>query len=76
METKTQPLETKVSADIEVENGGSLFLFRPLTDAGREWLNENVAAESWQWFGGALAVEHRYAGDLAQGAQEAGLRVI
>lgn len=76
MATKTQSLETKVSADIEVENGGSLFLFRPLTDAGREWLNENTETEPYQWFGGALAVEHRYAQDLAQGALNDGLRVI
>jgi hypothetical protein len=58
--------------DIEVENHGSIFLFRPLTNAGSEWLNENTDG---QWFGNALAVEHRYAFDLAQGAIDDGLKV-
>lgn len=43
----------------------ALFLFRPSSDAASDWLTENTDEEA-QWFGGALAVEPRYAQDLAQ----------
>jgi hypothetical protein len=62
--------------DLQVENHGSIFLFRPLTHEAEVWLNENTNAEGWQWFGGALAVEPRYAEDLAYGAQQDGLEVV
>jgi len=58
--------------DINVENHGSLMLFRPATETGREWLETNTDG---QWFGHALVVEPRYAFDLAEGAQQAGLVV-
>jgi hypothetical protein len=54
----------KAAADYAVENHGTLFLFRPLTEEARENLANNVGEEA-QWFGGALVVEHRYALDLA-----------
>ncbi len=59
--------------DFKIQNEGSILLFRPLTDAACEWLKENVQ-EGAQWFGDALVVEHRYAGDLAVGMVNAGLR--
>jgi hypothetical protein len=58
-------------ADFIIRNEGTILLFRPLTDAAREWLEENVQADA-QWFRGALVVEHRYAGDLAVGLIQAG----
>ena len=70
-----QRTATTVVVDLQVENHGSIFLFRPLTDEGRVWLDENTETEGWQWLGGALAVEHRYAADLAYGAQADGLEV-
>jgi len=59
--------------DIQVQNYGSIFLFVPLTEAGEEWLRANTDGT---WFGGALAVEHRYARDLADGAIEDGLILV
>ena len=58
-------------ADFVIHNEGTILLFRPLTDAAREWLKANVQEDA-QWFGGALVVEHRYAGDLAVGLIKAG----
>lgn len=68
--------------DFEVENHGSIWLFRPLTDAAREWTDEHVprhharggdtAVQTWA---GAVVVEHRYIGAIVQGAADAGLRV-
>lgn len=62
--------------DVDVYNDGSTFVFKPLTDAAKAWVKENVSLESWQvWAGGAFVVEHRFAGDLASGMCEAGLVV-
>jgi hypothetical protein len=70
MESTTE----KNTVDIFVENYGSIFLFRPMTQAAREWIEQNVVGER-QWFGEALAVESRYARDLAQGMANDGLRL-
>ena len=59
-----------MAKDIQIENHGSLYLFRPLNDEAKEWLEENTDG---QWWGGALAVEPRYAVGLAEGAAENGL---
>ncbi len=60
--------------DIQVQNHGSIFLFHPLSDLGRKWLHE-TAPEDAQFFGGSLAVEHRFAQDVAHFAQSEGLEV-
>lgn len=57
--------------DVLVENHGSIFVFQPLTQAGRDWIAENIPEPVW--FGGGLCVEHRYAGDIAAGMQADGL---
>lgn len=61
--------------DVQITNHYSIFTFLPLTDEAREWIDENVAYEDWQWSGGALAVEPRYAAELASGMQNDGLEV-
>ena len=60
--------------DVTVEGHGNIYLFRLHTDTAREWVNENVS-EDRQMFGGALAVEHRYASELAAGMSADGLAV-
>lgn len=60
--------------DVLIENHGTILLFRPLTDAAKDWIEESIADDS-QWFGSALVVEHRFAGNLAQGMHDSGLRV-
>lgn len=62
------------TTDVLIENHGTIFLFRPQTDTARDWIEESVSDEA-QWFGNALVVEHRYAGGLAQGMHDSGLRV-
>lgn len=62
-------------ADLRVEHHGSIALLRPLTDAGQRWLEEAVDAESWQWYGGALAVEPRYLSNLTLNAVNDGMVV-
>jgi hypothetical protein len=52
-------------ADITVENHGSIFLFRPRTQKIRKQLARTVQ-DGAMWFAGALAVEPRFAYDLAE----------
>jgi hypothetical protein len=61
-----------MNPDISIENHGTIFLFRINTPAGSEWVTQNVQQDA-QFFGDALAVEHRYAQDLASGMSADGL---
>jgi hypothetical protein len=72
---KEIPLTAKksVTPDVLVANEGTVFLFNPLTARAKEWLDEHVQSEDYQWFGTTLVVEHRYAWGLAQGMKDAGL---
>lgn len=62
--------------DVEVhgQRGDTVFLFRPITEAARQWIEENVQADA-QWFGNGLAVEHRYVEDLINGMLADDLKV-
>ena len=59
--------------DFQVADHGSIITIRPLSEAARQWLDVNVVAEPWQWFGGALGVDHRFAGDIVAAITETGL---
>lgn len=59
--------------DVLVRNEGTVFVFCPLTPAAKQWIDENVESDSWQWFGNTLVVGHRYAWGLCQGMRDAGL---
>lgn len=61
-------------ADVTVQNEGTIYLFHLESEEAREWAAEHVE-EGAQYLGDALAVEHRYAHDLAIGMIEAGLEV-
>lgn len=63
------------SPDVEFLNHGSVCMAVPLTPAAKDWVEENLALESWQWLGGGFACEPRYAGDLAEGMANDGLIV-
>lgn len=55
--------------------GSGLVVVRPLTEAAREWIEENVQSEEWQWLGPSLVVEWRTVENLIAGMIEAGLEV-
>jgi len=60
--------------DFRCENHGSLFLLFPLTQHAHSWIEEHLP-EDVQWFGNAVAVEHRYIWTILGGIQDAGLAV-
>jgi len=41
-------------SDFQITDQGSIILIRPLNAAARQWLDENVVSEPWQWVEGAL----------------------
>jgi hypothetical protein len=61
------------TTDFTVRNEGSIFLLYPNTRQARLHLFDN-AGEA-QWFGEALAVEHRFIADLVGQLQENGFTV-
>ena len=62
-------------SDFQFTDQGSIFLIRPLNEAARQWLDENVVAELWQWVQGALCVEASFARDLIIEIEEAGFEI-
>ena len=60
--------------DIRISDEGSIVRFWPVTPAGKEALGD-VDAESWQWFGRSLCVDHRMAGGLIDHLVDNGLSV-
>jgi hypothetical protein len=61
--------------DVSVYDHGSIVMVCPRTKAADKWIEENVALESWQWFGGGFAVEPRYLENLMAGMLCSGLIV-
>jgi len=72
---KQVPAET-AHLDLVFENHLSLFLIRPCSEAGQQWLDENVGDESTLTFGNAVVCEPRYVESILRGAIEAGLDVV
>jgi hypothetical protein len=67
------PVDGRFRWDLEVENHGSIWLFRPLRTSSNRWLLEHVGEDSQ--FGNALVCEPRHVEDLLRGVCEAGFRV-
>jgi hypothetical protein len=59
--------------DVEIEDQGSIILFRLATDAAEAWWKENVSPG--QMLGGRYVVEHRYADSVIEGMMSDGLNV-
>jgi len=49
-----------------------MAMLQPLTQKCREWIDENVYVESWQWLNGMLAIDHHFIEDIQVGMLEAG----
>lgn len=64
-----------MTADVKVDNSGSVVGLTPITPAAREWIAENCQAEPWQWLGETLNIDTRYAGAVLEGMQADGLTI-
>lgn len=68
-------IATQATPDLSIENHGSIVLFRPLTDEGKEWI-DRTAPEDAQFFANAMVVEPRYVAGVVDAAQADGLNVV
>jgi hypothetical protein len=64
---------SEASVDCRVEHFGSIAILQPLTEAAWEWCADNLG--EYIEYGGGIACEPRYAGDIAEGMKEDGLIV-
>lgn len=74
-EDELESLLQSAAMDVAISDEGTIVLFKPLTEAAREWISDHVQSESWQWLAGRLAVEHRYASVLIEAMRGDGLTV-
>jgi hypothetical protein len=58
--------------DFTIRDEGSVFMFTPLTGICRQWIEEHIQPEGWQWLGNSFAVEHRYAQSIRAALLDAG----
>jgi virulence-associated protein VagC len=63
----------RTTADVSVENQGSVVVLQPLTKKAKLWIDENVSSEPWQWVGNGLVIDWRMAEELIDAMQEEGL---
>lgn len=62
-------------ADLSIQNEGNIFILRALTDAGKQWVAEHIPADAMTWGVDGVVVEHRFIGEIAQGAANDGLEL-
>ncbi len=60
--------------DFILTGGGTVYLLQPVSDSATAWLDEHIGDDA-QWLGRALAIEHRYVGNVLAGITEDGLTV-
>ena len=60
--------------DFTVNDQGSIVLLMPENDNARVWIDQNIG-DDITWWGGAVAIEHRYADDILTGIQRDGLTI-
>lgn len=61
--------------DFEFENHGTIWIVQPMNASALKHLRANANTESWQWMGSGLAVDHRYAEQLAEQLEADGFAV-
>jgi len=61
--------------DVYIRNEGTLVGFEPVSEAAQDWFRLNVSADSWQWMGNLLWVDHRLAKELAIAVVAVGLDI-
>ena len=49
-----------------------MYLVTPKSENARQWVDENVHLEPWQWLGDSFAVDHHFIEELELGMIEAG----
>jgi hypothetical protein len=58
--------------DFWATDHGSVVMVAPLSAGCKEWVEQNVATQAWQWAGPFFACEPRMAGEVIRGMQNDG----
>jgi hypothetical protein len=61
--------------DFQIADHGSIISIKPVTEAARTWVDENVVSEPWQWLGGALCTDVRCAIELVNAIVAEGFEI-
>ncbi len=61
--------------DFYVQNEGSIFILRALSNEAKQWVADHIPADATFWGHDGVVVEHRYIADIVQGAISDGLTV-
>ncbi len=72
---RAQRVHKPITADVILAFAGSLTLLTPLTSYGREWVEESLQTEPWQWLGSTVTIDHRMGVDIRQAMIDDGLTV-
>ena len=62
-------------ADFQIADHGSIISIKPVSDAARTWIDDNVVSEPWQWLGSTLCVDARCARQLIDEIDAAGFEI-
>jgi hypothetical protein len=66
----------KAAPDFLIENHGSLFFLRPLSQSAREWIEENISQiDSFQPYWPVVLIEPRFVSDILSGILSEGWSV-
>lgn len=65
-------MSNELEPDVQIEEHGSIVLIRPSNDNVKLFLQQ---VTDGPWFGGALACEPRFVGEVVNGLLEAGFSV-
>ncbi len=57
----------------ELNEMQTVYGIQPITESAREWIDDNVQSESWQWLGQTLVIDHRFIEDVFNGMVDYGL---
>lgn len=64
----------KQKNDLVVTGSGTIYLLHGVSDEGKTWIEDQLPPDA-QTLGKAIAIEHRYIGDIIEGARADGLIV-
>jgi hypothetical protein len=64
---------TTITADVAITDSGTIVTFDLLSREAREWVEEFVEVPDYMWSSIGFHCEHRFAGEIAMGMEDAGL---
>lgn len=69
-------MTTNSKLDATVSRDGGIYMFTPLSDGAKTWVQDNVHTDPWQWTGPSFVLDDgRLAYELYRGMLDAGFAV-